>query len=79
LFLIFSLYSFYFFGIFDPPVQPFMCAISSVGDRLTVTLVMKTSQLGQTSAQGLVDLIPAALENLANDVAVEHRRTDTGT
>ncbi len=70
---------FYFFGIFDPPVQPFMCAISSVGDRLTVTLVMKTSQLGQTSAQGLVDLIPAALENLANDVAVEHRRTDTGT
>jgi hypothetical protein len=40
---------------------------------------MKTSQLGQTSAQGLVDLIPAALENLANDVAVEHRRTDTGT
>ena len=67
---------FYFFGIFDPPVQPFMSAISSVGDRLTVTLVMKTSQLGQTSAQGLVDLIPAALENLANDVAVERR---TGT
>ena len=59
---------FYFFGIFEPPVQPFMCAISSVANRLTVTLVLKTNDLGYANAQELMDNIPSALEKLANDV-----------
>ena len=54
---------FYFFGTFHPPRLPVMAALSSVGDRLSVALALKSGALG-ADAPALIAALPEELAAL---------------
>ena len=56
--------SFYYYGFFQPPRMPLMFGISSVADRLVISLVSTCDALGAEGAAKLLRMLPEELKRM---------------